>query len=88
MELATEFLNGSRRESPLQCLKFDSLAERGLARADELQVARRQSLADLPGVGGLICASVWAIASKFILAIGKKHIFNPAAMGVALSALP
>jgi ferredoxin-NADP reductase len=38
-------------------------------------------------VGGLICASVWAIASKFILAIGRKHIFNPAAVGVALSAL-
>jgi ferredoxin-NADP reductase len=42
---------------------------------------------DLPGVGGLICASVWAIASKFILAIGRKHVFNPAAAGVALSAL-
>ena len=42
---------------------------------------------DLAGVGGLICASVWAIASKFIFAIGKKHIFNPAAVGVALSAL-
>ena len=43
--------------------------------------------ADLAGVGGLICASVWAIASKFIFAIGKKHIFNPAAIGVALTAL-
>jgi len=42
---------------------------------------------DLPGVGGLICASVWAIAAKFMLAIGKKHIFNPAAAGVALAAL-
>jgi ferredoxin-NADP reductase len=42
---------------------------------------------DLVGVGGLISASVWAIAAKFILAIGKKHIFNPAAVGVALTAL-
>jgi len=42
---------------------------------------------DMPGVGGLICASVWAIASKFILAIGRKHLFNPAAIGVALTAL-
>lgn len=42
---------------------------------------------DLAGVGGLICASVWAIASKFILSIGRKHIFNPAAFGVALTAL-
>ena len=32
-------------------------------------------------------ASVLAIASKYILAIGKKHLFNPAALGVALTAL-
>lgn len=38
------------------------------------------------GVGFLIFASVWAMASKYIFAIGKKHIFNPAAFGVALSA--
>lgn len=31
-------------------------------------------------------AAVWAMASKFILAIGKKHIFNPAAFAVALTA--
>lgn len=39
------------------------------------------------GIGFLIFASAWAMASKYILAIGKKHIFNPAAFGVALSAL-
>lgn len=39
------------------------------------------------GVGFLIFASVWAMASKYLLAIGKRHIFNPAAFGVALSAL-
>ena len=42
---------------------------------------------DLKGVGAVIFASVWAIASKFIFAIGRKHLFNPAAFGVALSAL-
>ena len=39
------------------------------------------------GVGFLIFASVWAAASKYIFAIGKKHLFNPAAFAVALSAL-
>ena len=32
-------------------------------------------------------ASVLAISSKFILAIKKKHVFNPAAIGVVLTAL-
>ena len=39
------------------------------------------------GVGFLIFASAWAMASKFIFALEKKHLFNPAAFGVALSAL-
>ena len=34
-----------------------------------------------------IWASVWAMASKYIFAIGKKHIFNPAAIAVSLTAL-
>jgi ferredoxin-NADP reductase/Na+-translocating ferredoxin:NAD+ oxidoreductase RnfD subunit len=38
------------------------------------------------GLGFLIFASVWAMASKYLLAIGKRHVFNPAAFGVALSA--
>ncbi|HUY05110.1 MAG TPA: RnfABCDGE type electron transport complex subunit D [Candidatus Paceibacterota bacterium] len=42
---------------------------------------------DYAGVGFLIFAAAWAMASKFIFAIGKKHLFNPAAFGVALSAL-
>jgi ferredoxin-NADP reductase/Na+-translocating ferredoxin:NAD+ oxidoreductase RnfD subunit len=42
---------------------------------------------DLMGVGGLILASVVATASKFVLAISRKHIFNPVAIGVAASAL-
>jgi len=32
-------------------------------------------------------ASLWAIASKFIFAIRRKHIFNPASFGVAVTAL-
>lgn len=39
------------------------------------------------GIGFLIFASAWAMASKYIFAIGKKHIFNPAAFGVAISTL-
>ena len=35
----------------------------------------------------LILAGVIAMASKYILAIGKKHIFNPAAIGVGLASL-
>ena len=35
----------------------------------------------------LIWAAVWAQASKFIANIGGKHIFNPAAFAVALTAL-
>lgn len=42
---------------------------------------------DQAGVGFLVFASAWAMASKFILAIHKKHIFNPAAFGVAFSAI-
>ncbi len=35
----------------------------------------------------LIWAGIWSMAGKFILAISKKHIFNPAAFAVALTAL-
>jgi glycine betaine catabolism B len=42
---------------------------------------------DAAGVGGIVCASVWAVSAKFMLAIGKKHLFNPAALGVALTGL-
>lgn len=31
--------------------------------------------------------AVWAMASKYILAIRRKHVFNPAALAVALAAL-
>jgi ferredoxin-NADP reductase/Na+-translocating ferredoxin:NAD+ oxidoreductase RnfD subunit len=45
------------------------------------------SASDHAGVAFLIFASVWASASKYIFAIGKKHLFNPAAFAVALTAL-
>ena len=35
----------------------------------------------------LLWAAVWAMASKYILAIKHKHVFNPAAFAVALTAL-
>ena len=34
----------------------------------------------------LLWAGVWAMASKYILAIRRKHLFNPAALAVALAA--
>ena len=42
---------------------------------------------DVAGIGFLIFISIWATASKYLFAIGKRHLFNPAAFGVALSAL-
>ncbi|TGQ53097.1 hypothetical protein EN836_17005 [Mesorhizobium sp. M1C.F.Ca.ET.193.01.1.1] len=41
---------------------------------------------DFKGIGAMAFASVWAISSKYILAVGRKHLFNPAALGVALAA--
>ena len=41
---------------------------------------------DVRGIGALIFASVWAMASKYIFAVGGKHVFNPAAFGVVLPA--
>lgn len=42
---------------------------------------------DYAGIGFLVFASAWSMASKYIFAIGKKHLVNPAAFGVALSAI-
>lgn len=41
---------------------------------------------DSAGMGFLIFASIWAMGSKYLFAFGNKHIFNPAAFGVALAA--
>src|SRR3989344_4326053 len=45
------------------------------------------SATDYAGTGFLVFVSAVAMASKYIFAIGRKHIFNPAALGVALGAL-
>ncbi len=45
------------------------------------------ALTDVHGIGALVFASVWAMAGKFIFAVGRKHVFNPAAFGVVLPAL-
>lgn len=36
------------------------------------------------GTGFLALAALWATASKYLIAFRKKHLFNPAALGVAL----
>ncbi|MCL5016401.1 MAG: FAD-binding oxidoreductase [Patescibacteria group bacterium] len=38
------------------------------------------------GLGFFAWAAIWAMASKFIFSFNKKHIFNPAAFAVALTA--
>ena len=42
---------------------------------------------DYTGIGFLVFACAWAMGSKYILATGKRHIFNPACFGVALAGL-
>jgi Na+-transporting NADH:ubiquinone oxidoreductase subunit NqrB len=42
---------------------------------------------DYTAVGFLVFCCAWAMASKYTLATSKKHIFNPAAFGVALAGL-
>lgn len=42
---------------------------------------------DPVGVGAAIFVAVWAMASKFIVAVNRKHLFNPAAFAVAIAAL-
>ena len=44
------------------------------------------AFADASGTIALAVIAAWAMASKYLLAIGKKHLFNPAALAVALSA--
>ncbi|MBN8995135.1 MAG: RnfABCDGE type electron transport complex subunit D [Rhizobiales bacterium] len=42
-------------------------------------------ITDVRGLLGIAFASVWAMAAKFVLAVGRRHLFNPAALGVFLS---
>lgn len=42
---------------------------------------------DLAATGFLVLVSAWAMASKYIIASGKRHLFNPAAFGAALAGI-
>jgi Na+-transporting NADH:ubiquinone oxidoreductase subunit NqrB len=42
---------------------------------------------DTRQIGYAIFASLWAMAAKYMLTLGRRNIFNPAAFGVALAAL-
>lgn len=39
---------------------------------------------DLAGVAFLVLVSAWAMASKYMVTVRKRHLFNPAAFGAAL----
>ena len=39
---------------------------------------------DLAAIAFLVLVSAWAMASKYMIASGKRHLFNPAAFGAAL----
>jgi len=39
---------------------------------------------DAAATGFLVLVSSWAMASKYLIATGKRHLFNPAAFGAAL----
>lgn len=52
-----------------------------------LIIAPLHSMQDVTYFSLAFWASVWAMAAKYIFAVKKKHIFNPAAFGVALTAL-
>lgn len=43
------------------------------------------SATDLRGIGVLVFASVWAMASKYLLTASGKHVFNPAALAVVMT---
>ena len=45
------------------------------------------SFSDFMGAGILVLASIVAMASKYILTIDKKHIFNPVALAVAVTGI-
>ena len=42
---------------------------------------------DANAVGVLVFTAVWAMASKYIFAIARRHIFNPAAVAAAMAGL-
>lgn len=42
---------------------------------------------DIANSGFAAFASAWAMASKYMFAVNKRHLFNPAALGVAFAAV-
>lgn len=42
---------------------------------------------DFAALGFLALVSAWAMASKYIVAVDRRHLFNPAAFGAALMSL-
>jgi Na+-transporting NADH:ubiquinone oxidoreductase subunit NqrB len=42
---------------------------------------------DVAATGFLVLVSAWAVASKYMIAIDKRHLFNPAAFGAALMSI-
>ena len=42
---------------------------------------------DSAAIGYAVFASLWAMAVKYMLTLGRRNIFNPAAFGVALAAM-
>jgi ferredoxin-NADP reductase/Na+-translocating ferredoxin:NAD+ oxidoreductase RnfD subunit len=42
---------------------------------------------DFEAFGALVFAAVWSMAGKYVFAIGGRHVFNPAALAVGLTAL-
>ncbi len=51
-----------------------------------LIIAPPASFLDIHFLSLVFWASAWAMASKYLFAIGNKHLFNPAAFGVAMTA--
>ena len=45
-----------------------------------------ESFFDVPYLMFIFWAALWSMASKYIFAIGKKHVFNPAALAVVITA--
>jgi len=42
-------------------------------------------ITDLRGLAGIAFAGIWAMAGKYVLAVGRRHVFNPAALAVFLT---
>ncbi len=51
-----------------------------------LIVSPPESFNDLSYFFFILWVAIWAMASKYIIAIGKKHIFNPVAVAVVITA--